>query len=262
MNAGSEDCAVLVLSSDRYADLWPVFFDQFCRRWPGCPFPVYLGSNTIALDGYPFVRTILSGPDRDWSTSLRAILRQIPERYVIMTHEDFIVAADVDTPHLLECLAFMRGDGARHMQLWSDVPADHIVQGRYGVIARGAPYRVNTVGIWEKATLEHLLLDGESPWQFEIMGSYRSSFLDGFLRHQRPPVVYVNLVEKGKYIPTSVQLLEERGVSLPARQRLTLSGRWRLRSWLQRLWFRGMSRVPWRWRVNTMDVLRKLLISY
>ena len=262
MNPGSEDCAVLVLSSDKYADLWPVFFDQFGRRWPGCPFPVYLGSNTLSLTGYPWVKTILSGPDRDWSTSLRAILRQISERYVMMTHEDFVVAEDVDTPQLLECLAFMRGEGGRLMQLWSGLVPDHIVHGRYGVIARGAPYRVNTVGIWEKATLERLLVDGESPWQFEIMGSYRSSFLDGFLRHQRPPIVYVNLVEKGSYIPASVRLLEQRGVSLPLRERPMLSGRWRLRSWLQRLWFSGMSRVPWRWRVKTMNTLRKLLISY
>jgi hypothetical protein len=262
MSIGGEDCAVLVLSSDRYADLWPVFFGQFQRRWPDCPFSVFLGSNTVALEGYPFVRTVLSGPDRDWSSSLRAIVRQMPERYLIMTHEDFIIAEDVDTPQLLECLAFMRGEGARHMQLWSGLAADRVVGGRYGVIEKGAPYRVNTVGIWEKATLEHLLLDGESPWQFEIMGSYRSSFLDGFLRHERPPIVYVNLVEKGSYIPAAVRLLEQAGVSLPPRSRPTLSGRWRLRSWLQKVWFLGMAQMPWRWRVRVMNTLRKLLISY
>lgn len=262
MSAGSEDCAVLVLSSDRYVDLWPVFFDQFRRRWPGCPFPVYLGSNTIALAGYPFVRTILSGPDRDWSTSLRAILRQIPERYVIMTHEDFIVAADVDTGRVRECLDFVRTHGIRHVQLRCHLPSDDVTQSRYGIIDKGAPYRVNTMGVWEKSTLESLLVDGESAWNFEILGSYRSSYTEGFVRDLASPFKVVNLVEKGCYIPSSVYELERLGVAFETGPRRTLAGPWRLRSWLQRLWFDAMVQLPWRWRVRAMNVLRKLLVSY
>jgi len=37
--------AVLVVSCDKYADLWPPFFQLFLRFWPECPFSVYLISN-------------------------------------------------------------------------------------------------------------------------------------------------------------------------------------------------------------------------
>lgn len=262
MNVETRDCAVLVLSSDRYADLWPIFFGQFFRHWPACPFPVYLGSNTVALEGQPSVKTLLSGPDRDWSTSLREILRQVPERYVIMTHEDFIIVEDVDTSRVRECLDFVRANDIRHVQMRCHLPSDGVMQSRYGIIDKGAPYRVNTMGVWEKSALEALLVDGESAWNFEILGSYRSSYTEGFVRDLASPIRIVNLVEKGCYIPESVRQLERRGVAVGEGRRAALTGPWRLRSWLQRVWFDTMVRVPWRWRVQAMNLLRKLLVSY
>lgn len=262
MSTQQVDCALLVLSSDRYADLWPIFFDQLVRHWSACPFPVYLGSNTATLEDRPWVRTILSGPDRDWSSSLREILRQIPHRYVLLTHEDFIIVEDVDTARVEDCLEYVRTNGIRHVQLRSHLPCDGMTHQRYGIIAKGAPYRVNTMGIWEKSSLVALLLDGESAWNFEIMGSYRSSSMEGFVRDLASPIRIINLVEKGCYIPESVRRLERQGIMVGPGERRLLTGSWKLRSWLQRIWFDAMIHVPWRWRVRAMNVLRKLLVSY
>jgi hypothetical protein len=262
MSERSKDCAVVVMSSDRYADLWPTFFDQFARRWPSCPYPVFLGSNTIQHHGHDFISTVLSGPDRDWSSSARNIISQIPQPYLVVLLEDLLITADVNSAEVAQAIDAMHRHGTRHIQLASRLPADSIDDQGYGVIDRGAPYRVNVCGLWRKDAFLDLLVEGESPWDFEIMGSYRSRYVDGFLRARRSPIQLLNLVEKGRFLPGAVTYCRRRGIALPLETRGTLCIRQRLVSWLQRCWFDAVVRVPWRLRVSTMNVLRKLLVSY
>lgn len=258
----TDQCAVLVMSSDGYADLWPTFFDQFARRWPACPYPVFLGSNTIAYHGHDFVTTVLSGTDRDWSSSARSIVEQIPHSYLVILLEDLLITDDVASTAFAREVNFMGLHGTRHIQLACRLAADRVNAEGYGVVDRGAPYRVNVCGLWQKQAFLDLLIDGESPWNFEIMGSYRSSYLDGFLRMREPPLRLVNLVEKGRFLPAGVKYCHEHGISLATDHRGIARGRRGFGSRAKALWFNTMVHVPWRLRVSTMNVLRKLLVSY
>jgi hypothetical protein len=262
MNDGPAECAVVVMSSDRYADLWPTFFDRFRQCWPSCPYPVFLGSNTIQHHGHDFVTTLLSGPDRDWSSSARKIITQIPQPYLVVLLEDLLITADVDSAEVVQAIHSMHRHGSRHIQLACRLPADHIDAEGYGVIHPGAPYRVNVCGLWRKDAFLDLLIDGESPWNFEIMGSYRSRYVGGFLRARRSPIQLLNLVEKGLFLPAAVAYCRRKDIALPLETRGTLGVRQGLVSWLQRCWFHTVVRVPWRLRVFMMNVLRKLLVSY
>lgn len=256
------DFAVLVLSSDGYADLWPTFFEQFRRRWPECPYPVYLGTNTRVFTDHAFITTVRSGRDENWSTAARKILDQVRQPYLMVLLEDLLLIQDVDGNSVAETFAFMQRGSINHIQLACSLPSDGGGAGRYGTIARGAPYRVNVCGFWNKATLQSLLLDGESPWNFEIMGSYRSSYLDGFLRMHEPPLRLVNLVEKGLFLPAAVQYCREHGINPSTDSRGIAHGCRGIVSLVKALWFNIMVRVPWRVRVATMNLLRKLLVSY
>jgi hypothetical protein len=258
----SEECAVLVISCDGYSDLWPTFFDQFTRRWPTCPYPVYLGSNTVAYHGHDFVTTVFSGRDRDWSSTTRSIVAQIPYTYLIVLLEDLLIADDVAPAACERDVQFMQQHGARHIQLACRLAADRVNAQGYGVIDRGAPYRVNVCGLWHKQTLLDLLIDGETPWNFEIMGSYRSSYMDGFLRMQEPPLRLVNLVEKGRFLPSALAYCRCHGISLPLDSRGTFGPFERITSFLKRNWFNMITCIPWRIRVSIIDALRKLLVTY
>lgn len=262
MSDENDQCAVLVMSSDGYSDLWPTFFSQFARRWPTCPYPVFLGSNTATYHGHDFVTTVCSGPDRDWSASARSIVEQIPHAYLVILLEDLLIADDVASTAFAREVNFMRLHGTRHIQVACRLPADRVNGEGYGVVDRGAPYRVNVCGLWRKQSFLDLLLDGESPWNFEIMGSYRSSHLDGFLRMREPPLRLVNLVEKGLFLPAAVKYCRKQGIPLATDRRGIARGRRGLVSRAKTLLFNTMVRVPWRLRVSTMNVLRKLLVSY
>ena len=38
----TSDSAILILSCDKFSDLWKPFFDLFWKYWPDCPYNVYL----------------------------------------------------------------------------------------------------------------------------------------------------------------------------------------------------------------------------
>src|SRR5438874_1592741 len=63
------DVPVLVVSCDRYADLWRPFFELFWRRWPDFAGEIHLGSNYATYD-HPRVQALRVGDDVTWAGSL------------------------------------------------------------------------------------------------------------------------------------------------------------------------------------------------
>ena len=155
------------------------------------------------------------------------------------------------------------GHDARHLRYWPgtpiDAPTDHPDIGRFD---RGAPYRATVCGFWDRAYLLGLLLEGESPWDFEIVGSYRTSYVDGFFGLRRPLFEFVNMIEKGSWMPASVEWARANGIAIDLDRRPLLVGGRQLASRLKMAYFRLMMHVPWPTRVRWMNALRKALISY
>jgi hypothetical protein len=254
--------AVLVLSCDKYADVWPGFFQCFRRYFPAGDWPVYLGSNTRRFDD-PGVVTLLTGDDPDWSTSFRRILAQIPEAKLFVILEDLFLSSTVDRAALGAVVDFMFEHDAKHIRYWArpapDAPTACPLVGATG---KGAPYRATVCGFWDREYLSRMLLEGENPWNFEILGSYRASYADGFYALHAPLCEHKNLIEKGQWIPASVQWARDNGVPLDVGARPMLRRAGFLRSVLQVWIFKAVSQVPWRLRVRVMNQLRRLLVSY
>lgn len=256
------DLAILVLSCDKYAHLWPAFFKCFRKYFPDCRWPVYLGSNSIALND-PDVKSILTGDDPDWSTSLLRILEQIPERRVFIILEDLLLASPMQTSYFNEASLFLKENSGKFIKYYLPGPPDEPIEGKpFGIYARGRPYRMSVVGFWDKNYLKSLLIPGESPWNFEILGSYRTSYTDGFYMMKNTLCEFANLIEKGSWYPEALKWAEKEGLDLGTSHRPVLKGRYRLRSVLQIVYCRIVDRIPWRYRLRCMHFLRKLLISY
>ena len=254
--------AVLVLSCDKYSDVWPAFFECFRKYFRAGNWPVYLGSNT--KKGHdPEVITILSGGDPDWSTSYKRILQQIPQKKLFVILEDLFLSSKVDEHMLVALVDFMFEKDARHIRYWAnplpDLPTDNPLVGE---CVKGAPYRSTVCGLWDRDYLLRLLIEGESPWNFEIMGSYRTSYSDGFYATTSPICEYKNMIEKGKWVSASVEWANRNGISLPLELRPMLTGGNHVKSLLQTCLFNLILRIPWKGRVSLMNQIRKLLISY
>lgn len=258
----NSDFAILILSCDKYSDLWDPFFKLFWKSWSDCPYPVYLGSNTISYKGDKRVETILSGEDKNWSSSYKTILKKIPERYIFVWVDDGFITSRIDTDKFQRSFNFLIKTHAKHIHHRPLPKPDRLHNNNYGIYDRGLPYRINVVGFWDKNYLKQLLLNGENSWNFEIMGSYRSSFDNGFYCLRKQLFSYIHLVEKGYWLSDGVNYCLKHKIKLDisSRQQLTLG--YRIKSKLQSLYFDLISRISWRFRVKLMNLLRKIVISY
>ena len=254
--------AILILSYDGFADLWPVALNQFRKHFQQCHFKIYVGSNTIRCCD-PEVISLLSGEDKDWSSSYIAILEQIPENKLFVLVEDHIVVSTIDPSRFIACIDFLESQDANHIKYWpTPLPDRSSDNPEFKIYNRGAPYRATVCGFWDRECLQRLLIPGENPWNFEVLGSYRTSYMDGFYGLATPLFSVINLVEKGFWIPESLTVAHAMGIEIDTKPRRKLESGRSLKSKLQMIYFHLMLKVPWRYRVSVLALLRKLFISY
>lgn len=206
------DAGILVLSCDKYSDLWGPYFQTFSDHWPDCPFPLYLASNERRLE-HPRVRTLLSGPDVDWSSSILAVLKQFPHEYVITLIEDAFFLSPLDTRRIVGVLHWVQQSGGRYVRLRANPgPEEKTVHPDIGRLKENALYRTALHGaMWETAFLKELLVPGESAWHYEINSP---------LRTRKEPLLFstwedilpaLHGVEKGLWFPEAVEALQAKG---------------------------------------------------
>jgi len=217
--------AVLVVSCDRYSDLWKPFFQMFRRFWPECQFPVYLLSNQRAMD-FPGVTSLVIGSDPSWSDSLKMGLECIPEKYVLLFIDDLFLVKPVDNQRVLRIFEWMVSAGANHVRMNAGPLPDKPFNDLVGVASPGTIYRTSTVmSVWKKSLLMELLKAGESAWDFEIFGTERSDAHSGFYASWKKCFPVVNGVIKGKWQRCAVKLLQSLGADLDLGQRGVVSRR-------------------------------------
>jgi hypothetical protein len=217
------EIAVLIVSCDKYQDLWQPFFTLFFKYWPECPYPVYLLSNYSVFPD-PRVKMITVGEDKDWSSGLATALQQILQPYVILLLEDYLLTRPVDTAKIQALATYIRQKKAGYLRLFPcpgpDAPcADNPDMGE---ILRGSPYRLSTqAAIWDRQVLSGLLREGETPGELEVFGSRRTDTLDvPFLSVKRddsniyPISYFCTAVVRGKWVPAAVRLCRNEGIQV------------------------------------------------
>lgn len=226
------DIAVLVLSCDKYSDIWPVFYSFFFKYWNDCPFKIYNASNHLSFD-HPRVTSIHSGMDSDWSSETKAILEQIKEKYVIVILDDYFIYQPVDMATLLNSLRVMKKFDALFLKLFC-FPQSHRSLWEYdkldeasfmGKIRNGQEYRINLqLGAWNKEMFHNLLIKGESPWEFELKGSKRSDLIpnpclciveDPKKDFVHGPIIYLcSALSKGIWMLDALALCKKEGIQV------------------------------------------------
>jgi hypothetical protein len=260
----SKDFAIFIVSCDKYADLWEPFFTCFWRQWPDCTYPVYLLTNNRVYSGKfrKKVKTLKTGDDRDWSTSAKKGLEHIPQKYIFMWNEDLFLSKKVDSVLFAQYFAQIKALKGKHIHYMCKPPTDRFSSdGSLGIYDRGMPYRSIVMGFWDKQYLSQLLLAGETPWSFEIMGSYRTSYDDGFYCATTPVLTFAHMVEKGRWLAAGVRYCKQAGIRIKHNARGLRSGV-TIKSRLLMVYFDVMLRVSWRVRLAVLNIVRKAIVSY
>jgi hypothetical protein len=218
--------SLLVVSCDKYSDLWKPFFELFRVQWPNCPYPLFLGTNRKIYPG-GYVTSLPIGEDISWASGVLRMLDRIDAQHVILFLEDFLIRLPVDTSAIeryveiavkenVGCLRlFPYPPPSRHLPDYVDV----------GSILPGDLYRVSTqAAIWRVDTLRRLLIPGFTAWDFELTGSQLSNALpDAFWSVWEPALAYLNGVERGKWRPQGLSLCREANVEVDLTARSVLT---------------------------------------
>jgi hypothetical protein len=208
---------VLVVSCDRYSDVWRPFFELFWRRWPDCAGPVYLGTNFLRHDDQR-VQSLPIGPDVTWASGVRRMLDRLDSDYVLVMLEDFLLTEPVDNARIERLARLARAEQPGCLRLYSILPPprSHPRHPELGWFAPGDPYRITAqAAIWRVSTLRRLLVPGFSPWDFEFLGTQLARGMpDAIWGVREPALVYDQAVEKGRWRPQGVAICLAAGVEI------------------------------------------------
>ena len=250
--------AFLVVSCDRYADLWLPYFHCLFKYWPDCPYPIYLGSNAASYSD-PRVTTLPIGPDRDYSSNLMSMLDKIPNEWVITSLEDHFISKTVNTTRVQRIISAVQMENGGYLKLTGDYPVSYEAgpMPDIGPIPKGVRYRVSfTLAFWKKSVLRQLLRKGETAWDIERNGTPRSDeFVEPFFaisadQREDPPLHRFHGVVRGKWVRDAPAFLHKEGLDacIPSRDLLPWKSElynkayaWRLSSYMaaRRHWWRS-----------------------
>ncbi len=217
-----DNLAVLIVSCDKYADLWNPFFKMFRIFWTQCIYPVYLGSNNVLCDE-PGVKTICIGEDKSWTENVKKMLDGVSETHVIMLLEDFFLEEAVDAKGVQALFEYAVENDVDCLRLCPTPPPNNIVDKnlQVGTISKGAPYCCSTQpAIWKKEALQSLLIPGYSAWDFEKKNSQNMRYSPlKLMGSKRFYVKRHNGVERGKFYTSTLQLLKRNDIQVDITER-------------------------------------------
>lgn len=216
------DICIVVLSCDKYSDLWPLFFELFFRFWPDCPFPVYLFANRQTY-AHPRVKSVLSGDDPDWSTSIKSCLRQLGHRHVWLFFDDVFLDRKVDAVKIGRLVEFIARHDPAYLRFSRFPRPDERISRHFGRCREGSTYRTSLFGIWKREVLLDLLREGESAWLFEHNGRLRSSKYPDFFGVYEEYCSYIHAIERGLWSWRAVAGIRRLGYTVDLGRRPAMS---------------------------------------
>jgi hypothetical protein len=172
---------VVVNTCDAYKDVLEVFFSAFRRYWPDCPYPVLINTESseprygVAVHRYKAT----DGYD-DWGARLRATLNSLDTEFVLMVYDDFVLNTPVSNQRVAGALALLNSRPAAaavyliNTKLPLDID-DANMDDEFVPVKSRADYRLNSApAVWKRQALLDYTAAGDTPWAWEVFGTYRS----------------------------------------------------------------------------------------
>lgn len=220
-----EKTVILVISCDRYADVWKPFFSLFRKNWPDCPYRIFLATNHLDPKE-PGVTTIKTGDDATWAIQLLHALDKIDSPYIIMLLEDYFIRSVVSTERVKQLVETGLRLNVHCLRLMPRPSPTLQLEGHpgLGILQKGDLYRVSTqAGLWRVETLRALLRPEQSGWDFESQGMELSSiYSDGFLGVYEPAIDYIQGVVGGRWYPRGLTVCRKAGIEVDLSHRKTM----------------------------------------
>lgn len=221
--------STVVLSFDKYSDIWPVFFKCFEKNWKVSS-QTYLITNELR-DSFTNVTTLCVGPEKSWSDRARKAIQKIDSEYILLMLEDYFVISPFENKECEKLLDFMEKNKADYLRIYPfpQIKFSNTDNSEIHKIPENLLYGVNLQpAIWKKDYLLKLLgNDDFSAWEFEARQKNGSNLrINGNIYTVDNKIFeMLNGVLQGKWYPPSVKKLKKIGITIDTSNRKVLSNR-------------------------------------
>lgn len=177
-----KNCTLLVNTCDSYSDCWDGFFQLLRIQWPEFDMPVVLNteSKSYTFEGMN-IRTVGGGKKNEaWGSRLIRALKSIDTKYVLFALDDFYLDAPVRVEKLEKCYHYMENNfKIAYFSFMTVNDTNDVISDEYPGFERRSQkgeYRLNCqFALWNREYLISYIRPHESPWEWELYGSKRSS---------------------------------------------------------------------------------------
>ena len=170
---------VVVNTCDSYHDVLDIFFHAWQDCWPDCPYTVVINTESRVYSHPARVHhhRRASGSD-DWGARLRDTLSTIDSEFVMMVYDDFILDAPISQERLQQALDLLKEQPSEVVTYLTDTALPLSITDTDDVfipIKDRVDYRLNSApAIWRKQALVDYTDVGDTPWAWEVFGTYRT----------------------------------------------------------------------------------------
>lgn len=171
---------IIINTCDAYSDVLRLFLHAFNEHWQTCSYPIII--NTESSDpGFVDERITVSryikynGVDK-WGDRLKSVLRSIDSEFVLMLYDDFILEDAVNINGM--------NKGIELLKAKSNVSSVYLINtslpteggtSYYQCIKDRTDYILNSApALWRRADLLKFTGKEDTPWAWEVFGSYRT----------------------------------------------------------------------------------------
>ena len=210
----SKNMTMLILSCDKFSDLWDGHIKLLERNWPDRDMETYIVTDAQTDKFYENVGIIIAGTDCEWSERLAVALRSVKTDYVFITLDDYFLIEKVDDSSIVALTDMMDREKIDYVRLFKRPKRTREELYGYSGINRvdtTCNYSVNLYpGIWKKDFIETCVKKPLNAWKFEVSlhkrtGEYGAKCVVSHRNEFR----ILDVVRKGKLLHKSARYFKK-----------------------------------------------------
>ena len=119
MSINNSALTVLILSCDRYSDLWDGHVKMLRKHWTGRCERAVIVSESSCGKNYDDIEIFEAGMNTEFSERLYAALKNIKTGFVLIVLDDYYLSSDVKSAELVRLVDIMEKENISYLRLYS-----------------------------------------------------------------------------------------------------------------------------------------------
>lgn len=211
----SKNITMLILSCDKFSDLWDGHIKLLEQNWHDRNMETYIVTDAPTDKAYENVKILSAETDFEWSERLAFALEYVKTDYVFITLDDYFLIEKVDNNSIIALTSMMEKENIDYVRLFKRpkrATRDEL-QGydKINMLENGNDYSVNLYpGIWKKDFLRSCIKKPLNAWRFEVSLKKRAQEYGAkCVVSHRNEFKILDVVRKGKLLHYSARYFKK-----------------------------------------------------